>query len=132
MLVTVPPRRNVDGTCARGWVERVRGIIGGKVTAAHRALRDAGRKFLGAGAVMGASFIQRARSYEEKRGMIPTFAARVASVRQRLRRMEQDFRRRYRVALERWRSGVRDVLFPHGTWGMMVFHATPVELPRAA
>jgi putative transposase len=37
------------------------------------------------------------------------------------------FRSAYRSALERWRAGVRDVLFPAGTWWMRVFHAARVS-----
>ena len=63
-----------------------------------------------------ASFIQRARSYEAKFGVIPTFAASARDVRSRLRRVERGFRARYRAALESWRGGRRDVVFPMGTW----------------
>jgi hypothetical protein len=32
------------------------------------------------------------------------------------------FRRAYREALDRWRCGIRDCLFPAGTWAMRTMH----------
>jgi hypothetical protein len=69
-----------------------------KVAAAHGTIRKAGRTFLGKAAVLAASFIQRARSYERRLGVSPTFAAKVRLVRAELRRVEQ--------ALELWRRRV--------------------------
>jgi putative transposase len=40
----------------------------------------------------------------------------------------RDFPARYRGALEGWRAGMRDVLFPFGTWWMKVFHAATVDV----
>jgi putative transposase len=113
----------------REWGERVARAIATKVTEARSALRSAGREFLGRAGVIGSSFAQRARSYEEKFGVIPAFAARVRSVRDHLRRVERHFRVRYRAALERWRRGWRQVAFPSGTWGVAVFHGATVDLP---
>jgi hypothetical protein len=36
-----------------------------------------------------------------------------------------EFGRAYREALAAWRGGVRDVVFPEGTWLMRVLHAVP-------
>jgi putative transposase len=70
----------------------------------------------------------RARSWEPLKDRNPTFAvgrknqkaffARVALLR--------DFRARYRECIECWRAGIRDVVFPAGTWWMNVFHAVAV------
>ncbi len=49
---------------------------------AHRALREAGRVFFGRDAVLAVSFVQRARSYEVRFGVIPTFAAKARAVRE--------------------------------------------------
>ena len=115
----------------REWAERVASQIEAKVARARHELRKEGRAFLGRKAVLASSFIQRARSYEEKRGPIPTFAARVGAIRDHLRRIERSFRARYRAALDRWRGGGRDVVFPFGTWGMRVLHAAAVGPPLA-
>ena len=37
------------------------------------------------------------------------------------------FRRTYRAALERWRAGARDAVFPAGTWWMKAFHGASVS-----
>lgn len=85
-------------------------------------------KVLGARRCAKASPYQRARSWEPLRGRNPTFAvgrgqraaffAAVAELRA--------FRRAYRDALERWRSGLRHALFPRGTWLMRWVHAVQV------
>jgi putative transposase len=131
LLLTKPPIRTREPNSAPGWVDRVTGAIAANVAVAHRALKTAGRAFLGPKSVLSASLDQRATSYEGRRGAIPTFAARASSVRDELRRLESNFRQRYRHALERWRDGARDVSFPFGTWGMKVFHAAVVEVPRS-
>jgi len=128
LRVQMPSSREGALTSVRDRRERVARVIGDKVAAAHEAMREAGRAFLGRAGVCAASFIQRAQSYEEKRGVIPTFAAKARSVRERLRRVEQRFRRRYRAALEQWRSGERGVVFPFGTWGMRTLHTASVEV----
>jgi putative transposase len=106
----------------REWKERVAAAIASKVAVAHRAIREAGRKVLGRAEVLAASFTQRGRSYEARFGAIPTLAARVRAVREGLRRVERQFRASYRKALEQWRDGSRGVVFPAGTWGMVVLH----------
>ena len=108
------------------WKQRVSRCIESKLTAAHRALREAGREFFGRAAVLATSFIQRARTYEARFGLIPTFAARVRAVREGLRRVERHFRAQYREAFEQWRKGCRHVAFPVGTWGMVVWHSAVV------
>jgi REP element-mobilizing transposase RayT len=127
LCVTEPePRDRLEGW-SRGWTARVSRAIEEKVAEARATLRAEGRIVLGRAAVMAASFIQRARSYEEKRGVTPTLASRVTAVRRQLKRLERSFRARYRAAFERWRRGVRDVVFPDGTWGMRVLHGANVE-----
>ncbi len=98
---------------------------------ADSTLREAGRGFLGRAAVLASSFAQRARAYEERFGVIPTFAAKLRAVREALRRVARSFRRQYRQAFERWRRGERDVAFPVGTWGMVVVHGAVVGAAAA-
>jgi putative transposase len=129
LVVEAPSTRSEDSTWATDWRERIRKVLTRKVTEARQAIRAAGRTFLGREAVLATSFARRARSYEEKRGIMPTFAARSNDVRVRLRRLEQMFRAGYRAALTDWRNGLRHVAFPHGTWGMRVFHAASVGPP---
>ena len=85
-------------------------------------------KFLGAHRVAMMSPFKRATSYEPLRACNPTFAVgkgnreaffeAVAKLR--------NFRRSYREALAKWCTGVRDVVFPLGTWHMAVHHGALV------
>jgi putative transposase len=128
LVVERPPPCHGDGPTEREWRERISRAVRTKVAAARRTIRAGGRDFLTKATVLSSSLAQHARSSETRFDVVPTFAARVSSVRERLRRIEQQFRVRYRVALERWRSGWRDVVFPRGTWGMAVFHGAQVEV----
>ena len=110
----------------REWRDRVDAAIARKVIAAHRCVRGLGRAFLGRSAVLAASFAQRARTYEVRFGVIPTFAAKLRAVRESLRRVERAFRWHYRRAFERWQQGERAVRFPAGTWGMVATHGAMV------
>jgi REP element-mobilizing transposase RayT len=110
------------------WRGRISKSLQTKVAEASRRVAVAGRAFLGRAGVVASSFAQRARAYEARFGVIPTFAAKSEAVRERLGRIERYFRVRYRRALARWRSGPRDdALFPLGTWGMAVFHGARVD-----
>ena len=73
--------------------------------------------------------MRRARSYEKKRGLIPTFAAKLPSVRAMLAAVERGFRIGHRRALVAWCEGLRDTVFPYGTWGLRVLHRALVEPP---
>ena len=128
LTLTIERPRTLDGRPVppREWRERVARSIALKVAVAHRAVSGAGRTFLGRAGVLAVSFVQRARSYEARFGVSPTFAAKAQSVRDTLRRVERYFRARYRTALEQWRNGERQVEFPPGTWGMVVVHAAAV------
>jgi hypothetical protein len=114
----------------RDWRARVARAIALKTAAAHRNVLAAGRHFLGRAAVLAVSFIKRARAYEQRFGVIPTFAAMARSVREELGRVERYFRKRYRQALERWCAGERTAVFPPGTWWMVVVHRATVGRVR--
>jgi putative transposase len=130
LRIEPPGGRNTEPVSPQSSVDRVHRLVADKVAAAHKALRAAGRRFLGKAAALSSSLARHARSYEERFGAVPAFAAQQRDVRDGLRRIEQIFRECYRVALKRWRTGFREVLFPSGTWAMAVMHAALVE--RAA
>lgn len=71
----------------------------------------------------------RATSFEPLRKRNPTFAVgRGNAIARNIAAVGvRSFRAAYRVALEQWRAGVRDVVFPAGTWLMKVFHAANVD-----
>lgn len=95
---------------------------------AHHSLRSKGSRVLGAQKVLAMSPFQRATSWEPLRGLNPTFAvgrgqrdAFVAAV-----ALLRTFRKAYREALTAWRHGLRQVLFPAGTWLMRCAHGASV------
>lgn len=84
---------------------------------------------LGAERAASVSPYDRATSFEPLRARNPTFAVGDGN-RNAWRRAAdalREFRATYRAALEQWRTGVRDALFPAGTWWMRVFHAANVS-----
>ncbi|WP_437520432.1 transposase [Sorangium sp. So ce726] len=93
-------------------------------TQAHSALQQQGRRFLGAERVTKISPYERVTSFEALGERNPTFAVgrEHGDVRRIAGAAVRAFRASYRAALERWRAGVRSVVFPAGTWWMCTFH----------
>lgn len=97
-------------------------------TEARKNVRSRGWQFIGAAKIKKLSPYDRATSWEPLRGRNPTFAVgrgqreaffhAVAGLRA--------FRNAYRTALDDWRRGVRNLLFPAGTWLMSWLHAAHV------
>jgi len=108
------------------WFARLHDAVADAVRRAQADVRAKGKKFLGRAKVLGASFLQRARSYEARFQFNPILAARDILVREASVRAERAFQMAYRIALEAWRGGNRSVEFPFGTWWMRVHHAAPV------
>ena len=79
--------------------------------------------------MLATSFAKRAKSFEQRRQIVPRIAAKSMFLRQRLLEAHREFRRGYYAALEKWRAGLRSVEFPDGTWWMRVFHAAAVAAP---
>jgi REP element-mobilizing transposase RayT len=83
-----------------------------------------GRDFLGPQGVALSSPFKEAVGWEPLRGRNPCFAVgrgqRTAFL--RATKVLRDFRRAYREAFADWRNGIRDVLFPPGTYLMRVLH----------
>jgi hypothetical protein len=125
-----PPSKNGWREEPGAWRARVMRAIASKIAEAHQKVFAARRPFLGRAAVLAVSFIKRARTYEQRFGVMPTFAAMARSVREHLGKVERYFRSRYRQALERWRRGDRTVAFPPGTWWMVVLHRATVARAR--
>jgi len=96
---------------------------------ARAEVKERGWKVLGSERARRVSPYRRATSFEPIRGRNPTFAvgrgqrkaffAAVAELRA--------FRRAYCDALEQWRGGLRQVLFPTGTWAMRCVHGAAVD-----
>lgn len=111
------------------WAERVRRAVAEKVRKAQEKVRASGKSFAGAAAVKARSFLDRAKSYEQKRRINPILAAKDALVRMKCLRDHRQFQRAYRAALLAWQAGDRLVSFPIGTWWMRVHHAARVLAP---
>jgi putative transposase len=79
-----------------------------------------GREFLGQRKIRDQNPYESATSWEEKRGLDPRIAAkrkwpRIAAINDL-----RNFRKEYGEALERYRAGEHDVIFPAGTYWMRV------------
>lgn len=113
--------------------EPLRDAVEVELKAAERAARkevvEKGWGFLGVKRVLSASPYRRARSWEPLRSRNPSFAVGRGQKQAFFAAVEalRSFREAYRSALERWRKGTRDVLFPAGTWAMSWLHAVPIE-----
>jgi REP element-mobilizing transposase RayT len=118
-LTIVPPPAASE---MPNWKEALNAAVRENVEAAHRSMRANGMTFLGAATVKNASFLQRASSYEERRETVPKIAAINREVRVVMLRTYRAFHGMYRAALDAWRAGDREVVFPQGTWWMSVFH----------
>jgi len=87
-----------------------------------------GWKVFGREVVLSMSPYKRAKSWEPLRGRNPTFAvgrAQKEAFREAVTVLRA-FRGAHRAAVECWRRGVRDVLFPAGTWLMCWAHGALV------
>src|SRR5690606_33337709 len=95
---------------------------------AHEEITAKKWRVPGAERIKRLSPFQRAKSWEPLRGRNPQFAVgrkqRKAFFQASLEL--KTFRTAYRAALELWRTGVRDVVFPAATWVMSVFHGVQV------
>ncbi len=80
-----------------------------------------GPGFLGAKRVRNQSPTDSPWSYEKKWRLSPTIQAKRPGPRLREIRELIAFRKRYRAALEQYRDGVSDAVFPAGTYWMRVF-----------
>lgn len=89
---------------------------------AAAALADAGRSFLGVARVLAQSPHARAAANERRRGLNPRIASRNSWKRIEALARLKEFGSAYRDALGAWRAGLRDALFPPGTWLMRVQH----------
>ena len=91
---------------------------------AHREMREKGWSFLGAVRVMRLSPTDRAKKPKPRVERNPTFAVGQGNAEALKEAIEERraFLSHYYQALEKWRAGDRDVVFPAGTWWMRVFH----------
>jgi REP element-mobilizing transposase RayT len=125
--LTLPP--TIEQKSAEGFRLAVAAELERQEAQAHAEVKRQGLRFLGAERASKVSPYERATSFEALRGRNPTFAVgreqggawRSAATAVRA------FRTSYRAALERWCAGVRNTLFPTGTWWMRTLHGASVN-----
>jgi putative transposase len=125
--ITLPPA--VEKDSADGFRLAVEAELARLEAQAHEDMRQQGFRFLGAEQARAVSPYDRATSFEPLRDRNPTFAVgrEQGGAWREAASAVRAFRASYRAALERWREGVRNVLFPVGTWWMRVFHRAGVN-----
>ncbi len=113
--------------------EQIASEIETRVETRERELRDeaarAGRSFLGRRGVLGQSTDASPKTREPRRKLSPRVAAADPAVRiDAIARIKQ-FLLDYRDALLKWKRGIRDVLFPNGTYALRLHHAVACAPP---
>jgi hypothetical protein len=88
------------------------------VTHARAAVADAKSSFVGATAVLNQSFDSKPSTEEPLGTLNPRVAAKSPVMRGQAIQKMQLFVKAYRAAWVRWRDGVRDVIFPAGTYAL--------------
>ena len=89
----------------------------------HSEFEEKGRTFLGVKKVLSTSPHDAPRSRDaedEEDGIRPRVAGRTASLRRKVLKRLEEFVSAYREALQAFRQGVKDVVFPAGTYKMRV------------
>lgn len=95
-----------------------------KQETAKADVRASNKRFLGRQRVLDTSPFKCAESHEAFGSREPTFAVGKGNREAFLYAVKElrIFRAMYREAMAKWKSGIKDVLFPEGTYGMVKFH----------
>ncbi|UQA63994.1 transposase [Polyangium aurulentum] len=127
VLLALPPE--VESDRADRFRSDVAAELERQEARAHAEVRRRGLRFMGAERACKVSPYDRASSPEPLRGRNPTFAVGRGRTDAGMRAIAavRAFRAAYRGAIDRWRSGVRDAVFPVGTWLMRVLHGASVD-----
>ncbi len=113
-----PPGFEMDGSFVASLVRALRSAEDD----AAAELGQQGRSFLGAARVRTQKPHSRPAPGEPRRGLSPRVACRNKWGRIEALLRLAHFAESYREALAAWRLGIREVLFPPGTWAMRVHH----------
>jgi len=93
-----------------------------RVQAAQRRIRREGRRFLGVKAVKATPTSDSPSTPEKRVERVCRWLAEDPRIRNMLAERWKAFTLAYKGALDQWRSGVRQVVFPRGTWQMPRIH----------
>ncbi|WP_437621310.1 transposase [Sorangium sp. So ce1151] len=125
--LALPP--TVEQDTAEGFRCEVAAELERQEAEAHAEVTRKGLHFLGAERAGEVSPYERVTSFEALRGRNPTFAVgrEQGGAWKTAAGAVRAFRTSYRAALESWRAGVRNAVFPAGTWWMRMFHGVSVN-----
>jgi putative transposase len=125
--LTLPPGIGQDA--ADGFRQKVGAELERQQGQARVEVQQKSFGVLGAERASTVSPYDRATSFEPLRDRNPTFAVGrgQGEAWRRAAAGVRAFRAAYHEALSRWRTGVRSVVFPAGTWCMRVLHAACVD-----
>ena len=132
---SMPPSADLALHCPPGFAsveefrERLQEALAELEAQAAEKLEAEGRSFLGVRRVLAQNPDARPTSREPRRGLNPRVASRNESKRIEALRRLKEFAVAYREALADWRRGIRDVIFPPGTYQMLRFHAVRCAAP---
>jgi len=115
-----------EGLADFDFSRRLKTAIAELVGQARDELARRGLKFLGPDAVRNQSFMAVPSSAAVHRAISPTVASRSSRSRVQALAKKDGFRRAYRHAWQRFRTGVRDVKFPPGTYALRLNSAVEV------
>jgi hypothetical protein len=125
----LPERAELGLTAPRGFEspEKFRNLVAAALREREERYASNGRAFLGAARVRAQSTSRGPARGEPRRELKPRVGAR-----DKWKRIEAlgrlvAFLTEYRVAWNAWTSGVRDVLFPAGTYALRVAHGVCCE-----
>ena len=119
-LNIVPPPQ-FGGIGAERFEEQVELLLERREARIKAKMELAGRSFLGARGVIQQPHEARPISFESRRELNPRVAGKSKWHRIEAIQRQQEFLLAYREAYKRWKAGVRNVLFPPGTYGLRVF-----------
>lgn len=124
--ITLPP--GIEAARAPDFRRLVAAELSRLESQARAEVGSRGQRFLGADGASAVPPTTRPTTAEPTVDRNPTFAVgrNQGDARQKAADAVRVFRASYRAALDRWRTGARDVVFPAGTWWMRVFHGAAV------
>jgi REP element-mobilizing transposase RayT len=118
-LVLQVPAGFENDPCFAATVERALRAREDRLASAHGR---AGRGFLGVARVLAQAWWKSPVRQEPLGKLTPRVAGKKAWVRREALARLREFTAAYREALAHWRRGLRNVVFPAGTWAMRVNH----------
>ena len=98
------------------YLEALKALLTTRVSILRSELRHHGHGFLGRSRVQKTLVTDRPQTRSRRFGLNPTFSALTRAAWLAAAQQLRAFRLAYREAYRAWRSGVRDVAFPAGTW----------------